>query len=220
MIARELVSQQIIPVHLNDTGRVAMQVMGDLFIKDLPVVDDAYRFLGIISEKEVLNHSLDDAISTYELTLQSAQIHGDDHLFEVLAIMAENDISMVPVVNKEGILTGIITQEDLLRFYAKSFSFNEPGCIIVLEMGFRDYSLSQISNIVEQEDVKILSTFITADPQSEKVLLTIKVNTGEIQQIESSLTRHGYTIKASYAEKDYINLLKQRYDHLMNYLDV
>lgn len=220
MIASELLSKRIIPVHLQDTGRSALQVMSDLFVKDLPVVDSSYRFIGIISEKDLFDHPLDDAISTYELSLEKVQIHGEDHLFEVMGIMSQNDLTIVPVVDASGTLQGVITQEDLLHFYARSFSFQEPGSILVLEMGYRDYSLAQISNIIEQEGAKILSSFITSEKDTERVLVTIKINATELQHIQASLQRYGYELKATYAEKDYEDLLKQRYDLLMNYLGV
>ena len=220
MIAKELINRRIIPVHMEDTGRSALQVMGDLYVKDLPVVDSEYHYLGIISEKDIYSHPMDEPISSYGLIFEKIFIKGEDHFFEVLGVMAQYDLSMVPVVNEKGILQGVIGQDDLLHFYAKSFSFQEPGSIIVLEMGYRDYSMAQISNIIEQEDAKILSSFISSDKQSDKVLLTIKVNATELQHIESSLMRYGYELKATYAEKDYEDLLKQRYDLLMNYLGV
>lgn len=220
MIASELISTKIIPVHLEDTGRSALQVMNDLFIKDIPVVDSTYHFTGILSERNIYDHPLDQPITEYRKTLEKVLVRGGDHLFEVLGVMSQHDLSMVPVVDEQGILLGVITQEDLLHFYARSFSFQEPGSILVLEMGYRDYSLAQISNIIEQEGAKVLSSFITSDADTEKVLVTIKVNATELQAIQASLLRYGYQLKASYAEKDYEDLLKQRYDLLMNYLGV
>lgn len=220
MIASELISTRIIPIHLDDTGRSALQVMGDLFVKDLPVVDSNYRYIGIISESDLFDHPLDEEIKNYHLSLEKILVHSDDHLFEVLGVMSQHDLTIVPVVTNEGILKGVITQDDLLHYYARSFSFQEPGSIIVLEMGYRDYSLAQISNIIEQEGSKVLSSFITSDNDTEKVLVTIKINSTEIQHIEASLKRFGYELKATYAEKDYEDLLQQRYDLLMNYLGV
>jgi len=220
MIASELISTKIIPVHLEDTGRSALQVMNDLFVKDLPVVDSSYHFVGIISEKDLYDLPLDQPLAEHKMTLEKVMVQSGDHLFEVLGVMSQNDLSMVPVTEDNGTLLGVITQEDLLHFYARSFSFQEPGSILVLEMGYRDYSLAQISNIIEQEGAKILSSFITSDPESEKVLVTIKINATELQHIQASLHRYGYELKASYAEKDYEDLLKQRYDLLMNYLGV
>ena len=202
MIASELISTKIIPIHLEDTGRSALQVMSDLFVKDLPVVDSNYRYIGILSEKDLFDYPLDEEIKNYQVSLEKVLVHSDDHLFEVLGVMSQHDLTIVPVVTNEGILKGVITQDDLLHYYARSFSFQEPGSIMVLEMGYRDYSLAQISNIIEQEGAKVLSSFITSDTDTEKVLVTIKVNSTEIQHIEASWKRVGYELKATYAEKD------------------
>ena len=114
----------------------------------------------------------------------------------------------------------MITQEELLQYYANSFSFTEPGGIIVLEMNRIDYSLSEIARIAEAENVSILSAYLTSNPDTTKVYVTIKINQQEIQNLIATFERYDFTIKASFTEETYLEDLKERYDALMSYLNV
>jgi len=114
----------------------------------------------------------------------------------------------------------LVTHQELLQFYGNSFSFKEPGSIIVLETTKRQYSLAEISSIIESEGAAILSSFLTSIDDSQNVMITLKVNNFEIQRLLSALERYDYTIKASYTEQEYFDTLKDRYDLLMTYLNV
>ena len=90
----------------------------------------------------------------------------------------------------------------------------------MLEMPKRDYSLAEISRIIESEGVAILISFLTADKDSEKVYVTVKINTQDAQHAIATLQRHEYHIRASFSEETYFEDLKERYDALMSYLNV
>lgn len=219
MIAAELISKEMIPLRTSDTGRAALNVMSDFYVKHLPIVNNK-ELLGIISEDDVLNNPIDEPVGSFALSINTPYVKEDEHLFEVMGIMAEHNLSVIPVVNEEQEYQGLISQEDLIQYYAKSFSFIEPGSIVVLEMLKRNYSLAEISRIVESESATILSTFLNATPQSESIQVTLKINKQEIQPILASFERFEYRIKATYTESDYIDTLKDRYNSLMNYLNV
>lgn len=176
--------------------------------------------LGIISEDEIMSKDLGEPIGSYGLSLNNAFVKNSDHLFEVMSRLAEFNLSVIPVVDREENYLGMITQEDLLQFYANSFSFTEPGGIIVLEMNRIDYSLAEIARIAEAENVTILSSFLTTNPDTTKVYVTIKINQQDIQNLIATFERYDYTIKASFTEDTYLEDLKDRYDALMSYLNV
>lgn len=188
-------------------------------VKHLPIVNFEI-LLGTISEDEVMGNDVDAAIGTFGLSLNKAFVRGSDHLFEVMSKLAEFNLTVIPVVDKEDHYLGMITQEDIVQFYANSFSFAEPGGIIVLEMNRRDYSLSEIARIVEAENSSVLSAFLTSNPDTTKVYVTLKINQQEIQHLIATFERYDYTIKASFTEETYLEDLKDRYDALMSYLNV
>lgn len=219
MIASELISTDLIPLRTSDSGRSALAVMADFYVKHLPIVNNT-QLLGVISEQDILDNPIAEAVGSYNLKHKRPYVSHKDHLFEIMRTMAEHELTVVPVVDDDGNYMGLITQNDLLQFYAKSFSFSEPGGILVLEMAKRDYLLSELARIIESENTVILSSFITAAADINFVYVTLKLNRSDLEQVVSTLERFGYNIKGSFIETEYYDQLKDRYDLLMNYLDV
>ncbi|MEL6987462.1 MAG: CBS domain-containing protein, partial [Bacteroidota bacterium] len=159
MIAAELISNEMIPLRTSDTGHAALNVMSDFYVKHLPIVNDK-ELLAIISENDVLNNPIDEPVGSYPLSVNFPYVKQEDHLFEVLGVMAEHSLTVIPVVDEDKNFIGIISQEDLIQYYAGSFSLSEHGSIVVLEILKINYSLAEISRIVESENAAILATFL------------------------------------------------------------
>lgn len=219
MIASNLISNVIIPLRTSDTGDDALAVMADFYVKHLPIVNNE-QLLGTISEDDILENDVEEPVGSYSLSMHRPHVRENDHIYEVMRIMAEYNLTVIPVVDFEENYKGLIAQDDLLRYFANTGSFKEPGSIIVLEMGKRDYSLSEISRIVESEGAAVLSSFITTNLDSTQVDVTVKINRQNIQSIIATLERFEYDIKASFNEVEYLESLQERYDALMSYLNV
>ncbi len=219
MIAQNLISNTFAPLKTSDTGEEALTMMHVYHLKHLPIVNNT-QLLGTISEDNIMQHTLEEAIGSYSLSLSHAYVKDTDHVFEIMAKLADNSLTIIPVIDKDENYMGLISMEDLIHFYANSFSFKEPGSIVVLEIEKNQYSLSEISNIVESESAVILSSFLTQEENTNLVCVTIKVNLQEISAILKSLERYDYRIKASFTESEYFDDLKDRYDSLMTYLNV
>lgn len=219
MIAQNLISNTFSTLRTSDTGEEALTMMNVFHLKHLPIVNES-QLLGTISEDNIMQNNLTEPIGSYALSLSHAYVFETDHMFEVMSKLAENKLSVIPVIDAEENYQGMITLDDLVQFYANSFSFKEPGSIIVLQTEKRQYSLSEISRIIEAENAAILSTFLTQNEDTNQVSITVKINKQEISAILKSLERFEYRIQASFTESEYLDNLKERYDLLMNYLNV
>ena len=219
MIAYELISKNIAPLHKSDNGEQALTMRSIYHVKHLPVVEGD-TFLGLISEDEIMAENLDDLIGSFELSNKQFFVKDKDHLFDVLSEIAEHKLTVIPVLDDEGIFLGIINQEDLITYYASSFSFKEPGSILVLETKKINYSLAEISRIIESENGSILSSFLTTPDDSDNMMVTIKISKQNINGIIAALERYSYVIKSSFVEEEFIDTLKERYDSLMSFLNV
>ncbi|MEM6963205.1 MAG: CBS domain-containing protein [Bacteroidota bacterium] len=221
MIAGNLLSHNIIPLRTSDTGAEALGIMNDFYVRHLPIVNDK-QLLGLISEDDILEHDIEEAVGSYRLSMTKPYVKDTDHLYDVLKILSEYQLTIVPVIDVENNYKGLISQDDLVRYFANTGSFTEPGSIIVIGMHRRDYSLAEISRIVESEDAAILSTFITSNLQNDRIDVTIKINRQDfkLHRIIASFERFEYEVKASFQEADYFDGLQERYDSLMNYLNV
>ena len=176
--------------------------------------------MGVVSEGDIFNIDVNEAVGSYSLSLVRPYVKSDDHLYEVMRILALHQLTVVPVVDYHDNYIGVITLEDLLRHFASTTPFSEPGSILVLEMNRRDYTLAEIARIIESEGAHILSCFVSSFPDSTLLEVTLKINRQSIQSIISTFERFDYQIKASFNETEYLDSLKERYDAFIAYLNV
>lgn len=220
MTAATLISTIIQPLTLEDTGNFAIDQMSEFHVRHIPLIEGD-QLLGLVSEDDILNFDLDKSIGSLGLRFNRPYVSAKNHIYEILRLMADSRLTVIPVVDREGKYIGMITQEDILAQMGNMGSFTVPGSIIVLEMNRKDYSLAKISSIIEQENAAVLSTFITSDLKSSLAEVTIKINKKDVSRIVASLQRFDFEVKASFHESEYLNdSMKERYESLMMYLNV
>ncbi len=219
MIAENLITTAVLPLKTSDTGKTARRSMEDFNVRHLPIVNNS-QLLGVICEDDILANNLTEQIGSYQLSLKKTYVNCKEHVYEVMRLLAEHQLTIIPVIDDAGDYVGMISLEDVLNFFAKTAAFSDNGSIVVLEFQQRGYSLAEIARIVEGENASILSTFVTSIPESTIVEVTLKINKQDIHTILAAFNRFGYEIKASFNENEYLESLQERYAGLMNYLNV
>ncbi len=220
MTARTLIAHDIPALTVEQTGREAFHMLNDYHVKHLPVVENG-KLVGLLSEEEIFNHKLASPLSEHDFSvLPLFQVLENEHIFEVIKIMGDHRLTVIPVVDSEGMYLGLVQQNDVLHYFAHTASLTEHGAVLVLEMPRRDYSLSTIARIFEEEKVNVLSAFVTSIPNPETVELTLKLDRHDLSRAIASLERHEFQVKESFGETDRSELLRDRYDALMHYLNV
>lgn len=219
MIAINLISYSIPPLTFEDSAEKAIQWMNDFHVRHLPVLNDG-KFEGILSEDEALNSTdPDGAISGSNPVLIYKSVTADQHLFDLMKFIVDTDLTIVPVVDKDAKYLGLVTLEKLVKYFAETVSITQPGGIITLEMSPRDYSLAEIARIVESENTKIISCFVSSPYGNEILELTLKLSKQDLKHVIATLQRFGYQIKNSFYENNMQNDLQERYNALMKYLN-
>jgi acetoin utilization protein AcuB len=220
MFAKQLITDDIIPLKTSDSGAQALAFMDDYKLAHLPIVNNV-EYLGMISEDDIfVLNNFDQPLGNHQLSSVNSYVTENQHVFEVLKIIAEQKLTIVPVLDNKNRYQGSITAQNLLEKLASVFSVDQPGGLIILEMSEKDYSLSEISQIVESNHGKVLSLNITSNTDSSMIEVALKLNTKEIQAIIQTFNRYNYNIKASIVESEDFDDLKDRYDSLMNYLEI
>ena len=219
MTADSLITDTIVPLVPSDTGDDALRIMSDFYLRHLPVVGEG-RLMAVVSEDDVLEGDAMEEVRSYQLPLQPPSVFPDDHIYDVMRLLVEYKLTMVPVVAKDGQYLGMVTSEDLLKFFAETSTFRDPGSIVILEMGRHDYSLAEIARIVESEGAIVLSTFVRSFQDTQRIEVTVKINSQSIAATLATFERFNYHVKASFNEKQLQDTLQERYDSLMNYLNV
>lgn len=148
------------------------------------------------------------------------QIHQTQHAFDALKIMSGLHLTLIPVLDEKEHYLGNVTQKSVLDRLAGLSAVMELGGIIELEINKNDYSLTQIANIVEGNDAKILSSYVSSLPDTNKILVTLKINREDLSRILQTFYRYNYEVKASYHQAEYEDDLKNRFNEFIKYLNV
>jgi CBS domain-containing protein len=221
MIAKQLITSHILPLKPSDTGAFALSRMEELHLSHLPVVE-GLEFIGLISDKEIL--SVDEPekeISQYKIILTRAFVTQDQHVYEVLKLFSSLNLTLLPIVSEGNLFLGSILLPEVVHSLCDIVGIHNPGGVIVLEINDKDYNLTEIAQIVETNDAKILSCFVTSHPDSTKLDVTLKVNRMEIGPLLQAFFRFNFFVKASWSKEDSYNEgLQDRFDALMNYLNI
>ena len=89
-----------------------------------------------------------------------------------------------------------------------------------MEVTQSDYSMSEISQIIESNNAKILSMYINTLPDSTKLEVTLKLNLTDLTSIIQTFNRYEYHIKESFMDYDeQDDLYNERYDLFMRFLN-
>lgn len=221
MVAKDLISEVIPALKTSDVGQTALNWMEIFRISHLPIVNNQ-EFLGLISDADIYDmNQANEPIGNHSLTLIKPYVRADQHIFEVVGLASRLKLSVVPVLDKKNNFEGVITTNDLIRHIAGISSMDQHGGIIVLDLVERDYSLTQIAQIVESNNVKILSMYITSPPESTKLEVTLKVNTTDLSSVIRTFERYNYEVKTWVTTNDSMeSLYSERFDLLMKYLNI
>ncbi len=222
MIAEALISDSIPSVSLSDSASKVLTLMEVFRVSHLPIVSDK-EYLGVISDKEIFDaHDFDSPIEAFVSDqLLKPHVHPGQHIFEVAAVASSCGVSIVPVLADDHIYLGSISRYDLSNQLTMLFSPNEPGGILELTMCENDYSLAQITQIIEGNDARILSLYTWKPNKSTTELnVTIKVNQVDLSGIMQTLTRYNYEIKATFMDQTPLKaLIDDRFDQFMRYIN-
>jgi len=221
MIAKDLISEIIPAIDNKDTGQKALNWMEVFKISHLPIVEKE-EFLGVISDNDIYDlNKIDSPISDYNLSLYRPFVNENQHVYEIIEIVSRLKLSVIPVLDNNNKYKGVITLHDLVKYFSELIAVNSPGAVIVLEISIHNYSLTQIANIFESNNAKVLSLYLKNIPDSTKLEVTVKVNTDNLSSILETFYRYDYTVKASYMEDNsYRQIFEERYETLMNYINI
>ncbi|MDA7502035.1 CBS domain-containing protein [Chitinophagales bacterium] len=219
MIAKNLINAEVPPLKISDSGTKALNWMAEFHLRELPVINDR-QFVGMLNEYDVLD--MEDPSLSVETVFPKGRSPlfslAYEHLYEVVRKMQDRQQQSLAVVDEEGEYLGVITQDSVLSFLAGTNAFQDPGAVLVLELKSRDYSMAEIARHVEENNAAILASYIYEE--EDRLTVTLKLNVNELNAIVATFERFDYKVKASYRDDEEPDLLKERFDALLNYLNI
>ncbi|MFT4831195.1 MAG: CBS domain containing-hemolysin-like protein [Psychroserpens sp.] len=208
-----------IPVFkIGDSLKEVIKFFKNTTYSHVAVTDDG-KFMGLLSEIDLETFDGKKKIEDYRYNLESFFVTVETSWLDVLVAFARNEANLVPVMDKDMNIMGYYNLTDVVSVFINTPFFTEPGGILVISKGIKDYSFSEIAQIVESNNSKLLGGFIT-EMKNDMVQVTIKIGATEINDIIQTFRRYNYTILFGNTDDQFLENLKQRSDYLDKYLNV
>ncbi len=219
MQTSDYISKDVKALSPNDTISKAQKLFEHLTFTHLPIVDEN-TYIGSISEADVqIIEENDSKIADYKYLYHSFFAFENTNWFELLKEFAANDTTTLPVINDKQKYVGYYELTDILHIFNNTPFLSEAGAILVVSKPIKDYSFSEISQIIESNNGKLLGAFVS-NLQNEIAEITIKLNDQDLNNTIQSFRRYEYTIITGIQEDEYLNSLKERSDYLQKYLNM
>ena len=208
-----------IPVfEIKDTFEKVLDFFQDTTYSHVAIVEEG-RFLGVFSENDAEALLPDTKIEEFRYELQSFFVRGETNWLDILEAFARNEANLLPILNEKEEVVGYYDLTDIVTVFIDTPFFTDPGSILVVATGIKDYSFSQIAQIVESNNAKLLGGFIT-DTQNDIIQVTLKITTDNYNKVVQTFRRYNYHILFGNSDDQFLEDLKERSDYLDKYLNV
>lgn len=207
------------PIQLSNTVEEALSFFEDDHINHIPVTENE-KLIGMLSKESLENihdHSL--AVNNVSYMLNSFFCSESENWIDLIKIFSINETNIIPIVDQNNKYLGYFELDDILKGFSQVPFFKESGAIVVIEKETNQYALSEITQIIESNNGKILGLFVSKLDESTTTL-TVKFNSDRVNETIQSFRRYDYIIVSAHEDDYYLSSLKERSEYLIKYLDV
>lgn len=225
MTVQQLISHDIEPLAPTDTVGRAVYRFADIDESHLPVVSDEGQLVALVSEVEMLEITTPSIALGAVPGLGVLSVPPDAHVFEAATLLAAHGLSVLPIADADGHYLGVVSRRAVFELFASILSTSQTGTILVLEISPRDYSLSQLAHLIEQNGGRVLSATTQpprdggSDPTAP-LRVTLKLNVTDTARIRHVLEHKGYNVAVVHNEEETEDDLSLRVQEFMRYLEV
>jgi len=177
------------------------------------------KFIGVLAERDLESFEPEKKIEAHHYTMEQVSCPVEATWMDVLELFARNEANILPVVDQDTKVVGYYDLTEIVGMFIEIPFFTEQGAILVVAKGSTDYSFSEIAQIVESNNTKLIGAFIT-DSRDEVVQITLKLSAGNLNEVVQTFRRYNYTILFGSKDDQFLKDLKQRSDYLNKYLNV
>ena len=219
MLASSIAIKGLPMLHLEDKVSFALQCMEDFDVQHLAVIKEDY-FIGLVSKSDLLDTDESNLLESISDQILKIGINGSAHFLMALDLFTKHHLSLLPVLNEQQECIGVITQQHLHDSLARFLGVAQQGAILVLSMSPLQYSLAEMSRLVETNNAQILQLNTFFDEANANLIVTLKLNRDEAATILATFQRYDYHVLHYFGNTPLNNDIEDHYHHLMNYLDV
>ena len=214
----DFINNQVKPLQVGDAIADAENLFLDFNYTHFPVIEEEI-FIGSIAKDDVEIFPVTNSINEHKFSLHRFFVRNNMNWFDVFEEFSKNNANLLPVLDDKNQYLGFYELDDVLHFLNETTFVKEDGGIIVIEKETSDFTFSQICQIVESNDAKVLGVFIS-NTTSTLSQITLKISQSNFNEIIQTFRRFNYTILSEHQEDSYLAGLKERSDYLDKYLNI
>lgn len=218
MPLREYIINDIEPLDISMKIKNVQEMFNQLMYSHFPIKKDG-KYIGCISETDVYCFESDNTLEDYSYAIEGFHVNQQNIWLDVLEAFAQNDTNIMPVKDENDNYVGYYELHDIIALFNETPFFAEPGGILIVEKGYNDYSFSEVSQIVESNNAKLLGAFISKI-ENDVVQITLKISNTGMNEIIQTFRRYSYNIISGHQEDVFLKNLKDRSDYLNKYLNL
>jgi Mg/Co/Ni transporter MgtE len=196
----------------------AQDLFEEVMYSHFPVTEEGV-FIGCVSKESVEFLNASALLNENRFHFERFFVRSSMIWLDVLEVFAKNETNLLPVLDEKNNYIGYYELEDVIRFLHETPFLKEEGGILIVAKEVNTFSMSQVAQIVESNQAKILGLFISNIAQN-KVEITIKISQSGLNDIIQTFRRYDYEIISEHQEDSYLNGLKERSDYLDKYLNI
>jgi Mg/Co/Ni transporter MgtE len=212
------INTEIKPLKHSDSIMEAQDLFEDFSYSHFPVTEEGI-YIGCIAKETVEFSKSEALINDSRFHFERFFVRSSMIWLDVLEVFAKNDSNLLPVLDEKNNYVGYYELEDVIRFLHETPFLKEEGGILIIEKELNTFSMSQVAQIIESNNAKILGLFIS-NVANNKVEITVKISQSGLNEIIQTFRRYDYDIISEHQEDSYLNSLKERSDYLDKYLNI
>ncbi len=214
----DFINNNIKPLRTTDTIADAQDLFAEYPFSHFPVLEEGV-YLGCAGAEDTELIDIEKTLGDNRYNLERFYARDTMIWLDVLEVFAKNETNLVPVLDKDNKYLGYYEITDIITFFHDTPFLKENGGILIVEKGIADYTMSQVAQIVESNNGRLLGAFIS-EANQDKVQITLKISLGGLSEIIQTFRRYNYEIISEHQEDTYLNTLKDRSDYLDRYLNI
>jgi CBS domain containing-hemolysin-like protein len=203
---------------LNSTVGEVLEIFNEFPYSHLPVMQEK-TYMGSIPVADARIFESHKKIEDFQYALEGFFVRESDNWIDVLHTFSKNDSNIMPVLDTENNFLGYLELQDIMNLFTQSPFLNNPGGILVVEKGMKDYSFSEICQIIESNGTHVLGAFVSG-MENERAQITIKTGTTPFNALFQTFRRYGYEVISQHPEDSFSSNLEDRSRYLNKYLNI
>ena len=205
-------------IESSETIQSVKDFLAEVAFSHFPIVEDSI-YIGSISALDIEAFDSRKTLKEYRYAMEGFFARSSMIWLDELEFFAKNETNIIPVLDENNNYIGYLKAEDIMMFFNQTPFLKEPGGILVIEKPSVDFSMSQVVQIVESNNGKVLGLLIS-ETSIDKTQATLKIVLGAMNEVIQTFRRYGYEIISEHQEDSYVTNLKERSDYLDKYLNI